>query len=542
LPTPVTMPMLGLTMEEGTVAAWLKQEGDRVEKDEPLLTVEMDKGTQDVPSPASGRVGRILVPTGQTVPVKTPLVEILTEAEAAPPPAPASPPDTGGVPTAGQVASATVDAAQAQAGAAAVAPEGAGSATATSAAPGRPGVQEPPPPGAPSAAPDTGGVPTPGQVAAATVEPAGLPVGTILTPGQAAGAAEGGRRFVSPRARLRARELGVDLLQVRGTGPQARVVEADVLAAAQARAQPQAPAAVEPQRQAVTPVARRLAQEHGVALEELQGTGPGGRVTQEDVLRAAAQRAPTAAPSGVPTPTPATAPAGDGQVVPLSRVRRITAERMAASSQAVARVTLFLEADLSEAARFRRQLAPEFERLGTPKLPWDALFAKAAGLALAEHPQVNAQWVEGQGLRRTPDVSVGVAVALDPEGLVVPVLRQADRRSLRELAGDLLALVEKARANRLAPADMQGGGFTITNLGQYRVDGFTPIVNPPEAAILGVGRIADKPVVVDGKVEARTSCTLSLSFDHRVVDGAPAAAFLARLAELLERPYTLLGI
>ena len=137
---------------------------------------------------------------------------------------------------------------------------------------------------------------------------------------------------------------------------------------------------------------------------------------------------------------------------------------------------------------------------------------------------------------------MGVAVALEPEGLVVPVLRDASARSLRELAGDLLRLADQARANRLNAADMQGGSFTITNLGQYRIDGFTPIVNPPEAAILGVGRIAPKPVVVNGAVQARTSCTLSLSFDHRVVDGAPAAAFLARLVELLERPYTLLGI
>jgi pyruvate dehydrogenase E2 component (dihydrolipoamide acetyltransferase) len=137
---------------------------------------------------------------------------------------------------------------------------------------------------------------------------------------------------------------------------------------------------------------------------------------------------------------------------------------------------------------------------------------------------------------------VGVAVALEPEGLVVPVLRDADTRSLRELTADLLRLADKARQGRLSPDEMQGGVFTLTNLGAYRIDGFTPIINPPETAILGVGRIADKPAVVDGRVEPRTQCTLSLSFDHRVVDGAPAAAFLARLAELLERPYALLGL
>jgi pyruvate dehydrogenase E2 component (dihydrolipoamide acetyltransferase) len=295
-----------------------------------------------------------------------------------------------------------------------------------------------------------------------------------------------------------------------------------------------APGRVEPtERVLATPLARRLALEHGVAIDAVRGTGPGGRITQDDVLRTAeaarAARAPAAALAG-------------GEVQPLSRVRRITADRMAQSARSVARVTLTLEADFSEAARFRQQLQPEFARLGVPKLPWDALIARAAGLALAEHPAVNAQWVEGQGLRHGQAVHVGIAVALEPEGLVVPVLRDAHLRSLRELTADLLALVDKAQANRLTPTEMQGGTFTITNLGQYRVDAFTPIVNPPETAILGVGRIALKPAVVEGRVEPRTQSTLSLSFDHRVVDGAPAAAFLARLAELLERPYALLGI
>lgn len=177
-----------------------------------------------------------------------------------------------------------------------------------------------------------------------------------------------------------------------------------------------------------------------------------------------------------------------------------------------------------------------------PRLPWDALIARAAGLALVDHPAVLGQWVDGQGIRTPEAVHVGVAVALAPEGLVVPVLRDVATRSLRELAADLLGLVDKARASRLGPSEMQDGTFTITNLGAYRVDGFTPIVNPPETAILGVGRIAEKAVVLNGQIEARLMCTLSLSFDHRVVDGVPAAAFLARLAELLERPYALLGI
>jgi pyruvate dehydrogenase E2 component (dihydrolipoamide acetyltransferase) len=456
------MPVLGLTMEEGTVAEWLKGEGDTVAKDEPLLTVEMDKGTVEVPSPAAGILRRIVVQPGTTVPVKTLIAEIGDLSEVT---APATMPSAS--PTGGRV--------------------------------GLPAVQ-------PSA-------PRP----ASTVPPAPAPHAV----------AAGRRMFASPRARMRARAVGVDLITLDGSGPNGRIVEADVLAASTTDS-----------RVVATPLARRLALERGVVIGDLEGTGPGGRITQDDVLRAADQRAP-AAPAAEPVLASASASAG---VTPFSRLRKITAERMAASAQATARVTLFLDADFSEAARFRNQLQPEFARLGTPKLPWDALIAKASALALLDHPAVGAQWVDGLGLRTPEIVHVGIAVALEPEGLVVPVLKDVASRSLRELTADLVALAEKARAGRLSPSEMQGGTFTITNLGAYRIDGFTPIINPPESAILGVGRIADKPVVVDGRIEARTMCTLSLSFDHRVVDGAPAAAFLARVAELLERPYALLGI
>jgi pyruvate dehydrogenase E2 component (dihydrolipoamide acetyltransferase) len=293
------------------------------------------------------------------------------------------------------------------------------------------------------------------------------------------------------------------------------------------------------ERMFVTPRARKRARDLGIELGSLRGSGPHGRIVEADVVAAAgtqAERAP------LPIAAESTRQDSEAGVQSLTRIRRITAERMAASAQATARVSLFLDADFSEVVRFRQQLEPEFARLGVPRLPWDAIVARASALALAEHRHMLAQWADGEGLRVVDDVNVGVAVTLEPEGLVVPVLRNADRRSLRELAGDLLDLVAKARAGRLNPAEMQGGGFSITNLGAYRVDGFTPILNPPETAILGVGRIADKPVVVDGSLAVRTMCTLSLSFDHRVVDGAAAAAFLARVAELLERPYALLGI
>lgn len=470
------MPMLGLTMEEGTVAAWLKQEGETVERDEPLLTVEMDKGTVEVPSPTAGVLRKILVQPGQAVPVRAPIAEI-SDAEDAGTTAPA---------------------------------------TAT--------------------APDA--VVTAHRMAEAT--------------GAIANGSAASRHRASPRARMRAHALQLDVREITGSGPGGRVVEADVLAFAAQRAPTPRVAAPAPELETVstpterllaTPLARRLALEHGVDLAHVTGSGPGGRITNDDVLAAAEARRGTPAPQPTaPAPDSAAPPAG---IQPLSRLRRLTAQRMHESAHSVARVTLLLEADFTEVTRLRRQLQPEFVRLGVPKLPWDAIVARAAGMALAAFPAVNARWVEGQGILRHPHphAHVGVAVALGEhggDGLVVPVLRDADTRSLRALASDLLVLVEKARTGALTPANYEGGTFAITNLGQYRVDGFTPVVIPGQAAILGVGRIAERPAVVDGQLAVRTICTLSLAFDHRVVDGAPAAAFLAHLADLLERPYALL--
>jgi pyruvate dehydrogenase E2 component (dihydrolipoamide acetyltransferase) len=234
----------------------------------------------------------------------------------------------------------------------------------------------------------------------------------------------------------------------------------------------------------------------------------------------------------------AVSPAEGPEPLPLGRLRRITAERMAASARAVARVTLFMSVDMSEAVRFRTQLAPEFERRYGARLGYDAMIAKAAALALREHPELNAQWAEG-AVRPISEVNVGTAVALD-DGLLVVVVRQTDARPLHEVQSELLGLFEKARAKRLGPDDVSGSTFTITNLGNYGIEAFTPIVNLPEAAILGVGRIARQPAVMDEELAIRDQMTLSLAFDHRVADGAPAARLLQRLKDILEAPYILL--
>lgn len=223
-------------------------------------------------------------------------------------------------------------------------------------------------------------------------------------------------------------------------------------------------------------------------------------------------------------------------VLPLTRVRRVTAERMARSARSVARVTLHRDVDVS-AADQRRSTPIALANGRSAKVPWDALFARAAGLALAEHSALLGEWVEGEGIRPRDVCDIGVAVAVGPdgsEGLLVPVLRDCARRPVADLASDLLDLAERARSRRLSLTEQEGGAFTITNLGIFGVDGFTPIVLPGQTAILGIGRIADRVVAVDGQCVVRRICTLSLAFDHRVVDGAPAGAFLARLAGILE--------
>jgi pyruvate dehydrogenase E2 component (dihydrolipoamide acetyltransferase) len=352
-----------------------------------------------------------------------------------------------------------------------------------------------------------------------------------------------------------ARELGVDVTGVTGTGPDGRVVERDVRAAAAAA--PFTPAAPEvaapPERIIASPLARKLAAEHAVDLAQIRGTGPGGRITEKDVTAFVDAR--TAAPPHAVIPVqpdqaegPATLPAvaaATGEFQPLNRVRRITADRMAASARSVARVTLLMEVDMSEAVRFRTQLAPEFEKRYGARLAYDAMIAKACAIGLAEHPHVNAQWQEASGgqpagLRLQANVNVGIAVAGE-QGLLVVVVRDADKKPLSQVNADLMGMVAKSRQGGLGPDELSGSTFTITNLGGYGVEAFTPIVNPPETGILGIGRIAKRPAVVDGQIVPRDLMYLSLSFDHRVVDGAPAAQFLQRVKECLEAPYVLLA-
>ncbi len=341
--------------------------------------------------------------------------------------------------------------------------------------------------------------------------------------GEAAPAPTLARRLASPRARWRARSLGIDINRVQASGSSGVIRERDVLAAAAALTQITAPSP------RATPLAQKRAAELGIDLATVRGSGPEGKITRDDVERVAAQRRAPETPSTHATPSE-----------PVSPVRRAIAQRLTEAARDIPTVTLMTEADATAFVEAREQLSAE---LGE-KVSYNTLLMIICARALREHPQLNASWVEAPGgeprIVRHADIHIGLAVDT-PRGLLVPVLRDVPARTLREVHQTLSALVARAREGALPPDDLRGSTFTITNLGMFEVDGFTPLLNPPEAAILGVGRIVKRAVPLsDERIVARSMMTLSLTFDHRVVDGAPAAAFLQRVRRLIERPFALM--
>ena len=261
----------------------------------------------------------------------------------------------------------------------------------------------------------------------------------------------------------------------------------------------------------VSPAARRLAKEHGIDLAAVQGTGDGDRITEADVQRAA----PVAAAPAI-------------QVIPIAGLRKAVAQRMHSSLQTMAQVSLATETDVTDLVRAREARRAQLD------VSYTDLIIRAVALTLKEHPRLNAT-ATAEEIRLHSEVHIGLAVALD-DGLIAPVLRHADRMGVAEIAAEARRLAERARAGALTADDLVGGTFTVTNLGAFEIDAFTPIINPPQVAILGVGRILEKPALHQGAITARSLLTLSLTFDHRVVDGAPAAAFLQALSRRVGVP------
>jgi pyruvate dehydrogenase E2 component (dihydrolipoamide acetyltransferase) len=339
-------------------------------------------------------------------------------------------------------------------------------------------------------------------------------------------AGAGGAWEASWKARTLAREAGQDLGTLVGSGPGRRVVAADLEMALAERA-----AAPEPAVKA-TPVAANLAAALGLDLSQVHGSGPGGRTGQADVLAAAAaliQQKPAASPVGEPRPPQV------ATTTPLKGVRRIVSEGMARSVHTTARVTLFREVDAGKLIRLR-----ELSIAQGLSVSYNDLLIRICAVALREQPAANARLGE-DGIEHLDRVNVGLAVDTE-RGLLVPVVHDADRLTIPQLAAETARLVAAAQSGRIPPDDLSGGTFTLTNLGMLGVEGFTPVINLPECCILGVGKIVRKPVVVDeaDTVAVRPTMILSLVFDHRVIDGAPVARFLDRIAHLIQDPRLLL--
>jgi len=397
--TRIDMPQLGLTMEKGTILQWLRAEGGKLDKGQPVVLIQTEKVEYEVEAPAAGTLLKHVAKEGAELPVGA-VMGVLGEP--------------------GEDISALLA-----------------------------GAPLPAAPKAEAAAPSA-------------AAPAAAPVAVAAAPVRAPG-----------------------------------------------------------ERIKISPVAKKLAQEHGIDIATLTGSGPEGRIVREDVERAIA--------AGGAAPT-AAAP----EVIPLAGIRKVIFDRMGQSWREAARVTLFADADMTEVVRLRQAKGAEWERRFGIKPSYSDLIHMAVARALREEPRINCR-LDGQGVRIRKEVNLAFAIDLG-EGLVAAVIKNADKKSLGDLAKEAQDLAERARSGRLVPDDMADGTFTVTNLGRLGVESFTPIINPPQAGILGIGKIMEKPVVLGGDIHIRSMMTLSLVFDHRLIDGAPAAKFLAKVKELLEQP------
>ena len=465
----VTLPALGESVTEGTVTRWLKNVGDTVAVDEPLVEISTDKVDTEIPSPIAGVIEEILVAEDETVEVGAVLVRVgdgSGAAAAAPAPEAAAP---SAEPAPEPVAAPEpVVAPITEAPAAPVAPPVAPPV----AAPPAPPVAPVAPP-APAAAPPAVAPPAPAPVPAPTappVAPAGLP-------------------------------------EPVPTG---------------SRAMPY-----------VTPIVRKLANDHGVDLASVTGTGVGGRIRKEDVL---AKAGGSATPAPVAAPTVVEASALRGTSVPMSRLRKVIAERAVASMQQTAQLTSVVEVDVTEVAELRQAAKDQFHQVTGVKLSFLPFFVKAAAEALRVFPIINAV-VDGETI--VYPATENISIAVDTErGLLTPVLKNAGEKTIAGIAKDIADLAERTRTNALSPDELAGGTFTVTNTGSRGALFDTPVVFLPQVAILGTGIVQKKPVVVthngDDSIAIRQTVFFALSYDHRIVDGADAARFLTMVKDRLE--------
>jgi 2-oxoglutarate dehydrogenase E2 component (dihydrolipoamide succinyltransferase) len=525
----VNLPALGESVTEGTVTRWLKNVGDRVEVDEPLLEVSTDKVDTEIPSPIAGVIEAILVAEDETVEVGTPLVTI-GDGSAPAAEAPAAPAEEAAAPAAE-----------------APAPE--------APAPEAPALApEPTPAYAPAPtsafAPAPAYAPNPASVAA-PAEPVEAPVAEV--PSTDAPAPE---EATPAAAQAPAPAYTVDAPPAAPEAPVEQPAAAPV-AAEPAAAAPvestavpapvEAPAAAEVAETTpsvstvsnsgyVTPLVRKLANEKGIDLATVSGTGVGGRIRKEDLVVAAAPE-----PEAAPTPVAPAAAALEtsplrGTSVPMSRLRKVIAERAVISMQSSAQLTSVVEVDVTLVANYRDRVKAEFQQKTGLKLTFLPFFALAAAEALKAYPIINAT-IDGDTIVYPAQENISIAVDTE-RGLLTPVIRDAGALDLAGLAAQIADLAARTRDNKLKPDELAGGTFTLTNTGSRGALFDTPIVFLPQSAILGTGIVAKKPVVVtsDGldAIAIRSTVYLALSYDHRIVDGADAARFLVAVKNRLE--------
>jgi pyruvate dehydrogenase E2 component (dihydrolipoamide acetyltransferase) len=496
----VQMPALGESVTEGTVTRWLKQEGDTVDVDEPLLEVSTDKVDTEIPSPVAGVVRKILVGEDETVSVGADLA-IVGDADTAP----------------AQQQSAPAQQQSAPAPQAPPAPQAAPAPQAPPAPPAAPAPQAPPAPPAPRPAPAPAAAPA-AQAPARTEPDDDLETYPGPSPAPLSGSPYGPAETQAAQA-LRAPE------------PPVR----------QPTHQPQHGDAGDASSY-LTPLVRRLATEHGVDLSSIRGTGVGGRIRKQDVLDAV--KAKQAAPAQAPAPAAAPAASGGrdvsalrGTTEKMSRLRRIIAQRMVESLQISAQLTTVVEVDVTKIARLRERAKRDFGAREGVKLSFLPFFALAAVEALKQYPVVNAS-IEGDQIVYHAEENLGVAVDTE-RGLLVPVIRNAGDLNIAGVARKIADLADRTRRNKITPDELGGGTFTLTNTGSRGAIFDTPIINQPQVAILGTGAVVKRPIVVtdvDGgeTIAIRSMVYLALTYDHRLVDGADAARFLVAVKQRLE--------
>src|SRR5882762_6102013 len=477
--TKVTMEALSPTMEEGRLVKWNKNEGDQVKSGDVLAEVETDKAVMELVARGDGVLRKRLANEGDASPVGT-LLAVIANADE------------------------NIDSIV-------------GSAAAPAAASGQ--AQSAQGQGAPPAQPAGSGAPN--QAVADSTETAGKsPV--PQAPAQAQGEAS-----TPPPQKVASAAGAPPTAPSRPAPPRPPAVPAAPRGNGSSR--PGAPAAGGRQRS--SPLARRLATEKGIQLGGIQGTGPGGRIVKRDIENAKATGGGAARSAAAER----LATEGDFKDVPLTQIRKTIARRLAESNGPVPTFFLTAEHDATRGAELRAQLLEMGDQY---KVSFNDIVIKAVALALAEHPEVNAHWM-GDKIRHFNRIHVAMAVAVE-DGLITPVLFDADRMTLWEISEKARDLAKRARERKLMPEEYTGATFTVSNLGMFGIDQFTAIINPPEAGILAIGGVEEKPVVIDGQLEVRQRMRVTMSCDHRAVDGATGAKFLQTVRGYIENPLSLI--